>query len=373
MKKISILGSTGSIGTQALEVIDRLQGFEVLALSAGKNIKKLKEQIAKYKPKTVSVEEKSDADELKLEFPNLNVLYGEEGLIQITSNPLNDLVLTATSGIVAMKPTLCAIENGIDIALANKETLVIAGDIVMNKAKEKGVKILPVDSEHSAIFQCAGDFSLIEKIIITASGGPFLNKTKEEMEESNAQDALKHPRWNMGRKITIDSATLMNKGLEVIEAHHLFNMPYDKIDVVIHKESIVHSAVEFKDGSTIAQLGNPSMHIPIQYALTYPKREYGIESKSFNFIGKTLTFEKPDFDKFECLKLALEAGKIGGSMPCVLCIADEIAVSKFLKGDIKISDIPKIVEGAMKNHNVIKNPSLDDLFGVIEEIRKTFI
>ncbi len=373
MKKITILGSTGSIGTQALEVIDKLQNFEVLALSAGKNIKLLLEQIKKYEPKCVCIQDMKDKDKVKSEFPNIKVLSGEEGLIELCSNKENDIILASTSGKIGLRPTLKAIECGIDIALANKETLVMAGDIVMKEVKKHNVKLLPVDSEHSAIFQCAQDFSKVEKIIITASGGPFLHKTIEEMNKSTAADALKHPRWSMGKKITIDSATLMNKGLEVIEAHHLFNMPYDKIDVIIHPQSIIHSAVEFKDGSTIAQLGNPSMHIPIQYALTYPNREYGIESHSFNFLDCNLTFEKPDYNKFRCLKLALEAGKIGGSMPCVLSCANDIAVNKFLLGEISISDISNIVEEAMNKHQVITNPTIDDLIEIDKKLKQDII
>ncbi|MBE7706487.1 MAG: 1-deoxy-D-xylulose-5-phosphate reductoisomerase [Cyanobacteria bacterium SIG30] len=373
MKKITILGSTGSIGTQALEVIEKLEGFEVIALSAGKNIELLKQQIKKFMPKIVCVQNEEDIPKIKQEFANTEVVFGESGLIELCSNKENDLILTATSGKIALRPTLTAIENGINIALANKETLVMAGDIVMKKAKEKNVKILPVDSEHSAIFQCTEDFSNIEKIIITASGGPFLHKTKEEMESSSLKEALEHPRWKMGKKITIDSATLMNKGLEVIEAHHLFNIDYEKIDIIIHPQSIIHSAVEFKDGSTLAQLGNPTMHIPIQYALTYPERKYGIESKSFNFLNHNLTFEKPDFEKFRCLKLALEAGKIGGSMPCVLSCANDIAVDKFLKNEISINKIPEIVEKAMEKHSLIKNPSIDDLFEIDKQLKKDII
>lgn len=373
-KKITILGSTGSIGTQALEVIEKLEGdIKVLGLACGSNIEKLKSQIAKFNPKRVSVKNESDAQKIKSEFPNLEVLSGESGLIELSQNPENDMLLTATNGIAGLKPTLCAIEAGIDIALANKETLVMAGDIVISKAKACGVKILPVDSEHSAIFQCAPDFSLVEKIIITASGGPFLNWDKEKIKSATLKDALNHPNWSMGKKITIDSATLMNKGLEVIEAHHLFNLGFDKIDVVVHPQSIIHSAVEFKDGSTLAQIGYPSMHIPIQYALTHPTRLKGIESKNFNFVGQTLTFEKPDFEKFPCLELAFEAGKIGGTMPVVLNASNEVAVSLLLEEKIKISDIPKIVSREMEKHEIIKNPTLEEIFDIDAQIRKNVI
>jgi 1-deoxy-D-xylulose-5-phosphate reductoisomerase len=296
------------------------------------------------------------------------VLSGEAGLIELCENTNNDIIVTATSGKIGLRPTLKAIECGIDIALANKETLVMAGDIVIKKAQEHDVKILPVDSEHSAIFQCCQDFSILEKIIITASGGPFLYNTKDEMADMKANDALKHPKWHMGAKITIDSSTLMNKGLEVIEAHHVFILPYNKIDVVIHPQSIVHSAVEFKDGSVLAQLGVPSMHLPIQYAITYPKRVEGLKSKSFNFAGQNLTFEKPDFEKFPCLKLAYKAGKIGGSAPVALNAANDIAVAKFLKGEIKFSDIEKTVEYALSNHTLISTPTLDEIFAVDKEI-----
>lgn len=373
-KKITILGSTGSIGTQALEVIEKLEGnVQVLGLGAGTNIEKLKAQIAKFKPKRVSVQRVEDVCKIKSEFPNLEVLSGESGLCELSQDQENDILLTATNGIAGLKPTLCAIEAGIDIALANKETLVMAGDIVISKAREKNVNILPVDSEHSAIFQCAPDFSLVEKIIITASGGPFLNWDKEKIKNATLKDALNHPNWSMGKKITIDSATLMNKGLEVIEAHHLFNLDFEKIDVVVHPQSIIHSAVEFKDGSTLAQLGYPSMHIPIQYALTHPIRLKGIESKSFSFIGQTLTFEKPNFEKFPCLELAFEAGKIGSTMPVVLNASNEVAVSLLLEEKIKVSDISKIVSREMEKHTIVKNPTLDEIFEIDAEIRKNVI
>ena len=313
-RKISILGSTGSIGTQALEVIEKLQDkFEIIALAGGKNVELLEQQARKFNPKYVCVGEKSSS---KLEISGIKTLYGQDGLEEICSNKENDIILVAVSGKIGLKPTLKAIENNITVALANKETLVMAGDIVMQKAKEHNVKIIPVDSEHCAIHQCIKDISQVEKLIITASGGPFLHETIDEMKKATVEQALAHPRWNMGRKITVDSATLMNKGLEIIEAHHLFNMPYDKIDVVVHPQSIVHSAIEYKDGSVIAQLGLPSMHIPIQYAISYPERFEGIKSKSFSFSDiARLDFEKPDFDKFPSLKMAYQVGKLGGSAP----------------------------------------------------------
>ncbi|MBR1976711.1 1-deoxy-D-xylulose-5-phosphate reductoisomerase [bacterium] len=374
-KKVTILGSTGSIGTQALEVVEKLEGeIEVLGLACAKNIEKLRAQIKKFKPKMVCVSDYSDAKVLESEFPEIKVVSGDEGLLEIATNKEADMLLTATNGKAGLKPTIEAIKCGIDIALANKETLVMAGDIVMPLAKKHNVKVLPVDSEHSAIFQCSdGKFNFVEKIVITASGGPFLNWEKEKIETARVQDALNHPNWSMGKKITIDSATLMNKGLEVIEAHHLFGIPYNKIDVVVHPQSIIHSAVEYKDGSTLAQLGNPSMHIPIQYAFTYPTRLEGIESKSFSFLNQTLTFFEPNLEKFPCLSLAFNAGEIGGTMPVVLNAANEVAVGLFLESKINILDIACIVEREMSKHNLIENPTLDEIFMVDEEIRKNVI
>ncbi len=373
MKKITLLGSTGSIGTQTLEVLDYLNEYEVLALAAGKNVQLLAQQIEKYHPQKVSVQREEDVKFIKSKFPNLQVFWGLDGLMEICSDTKNDIILVATSGKIGLKPTLRAIENKIDIALANKETLVMAGDIVMKKARENGVKILPVDSEHSAILQCLSDKNNdAYRLVITASGGPFLNKTREEMEKSNALEALKHPRWHMGRKITIDSATLMNKGLEVIEAHHLFNMDYDDIKVVIHPQSLVHSFVEFIDGSMLAQVGFPSMHIPIQYALTYPKRQKGIKTNGFSLFGQSMTFEKPDFKKFPCLQMAYDAGKKGGSAPIVLNAANEVAVNDFLTGKISFLDIEKTVEKALCEHSTIYNLSLDDIFEIDNEIRKKY-
>ena len=351
-KRVTILGSTGSIGTQALEVLENIENkedFIIEALACNSNLDKFIPQIKKFRPKRVSVSDFESYKKLKNEFKNLEILSGEEGLVEIASKD-TDILLTATTGKVALKPTVEAIKNKVDIALANKETLVMAGDIITNLANKNNVKIIPVDSEHSAIMQASNnDFEYVNYIIITASGGPFLNKTKEEINRANANEALKHPNWHMGKKITIDSSTLMNKGLEVIEAHHLFNIPYEKIKVVIHPESIVHSAVEFIDGSIIAQMGNPSMHIPIQYALTYPKRQKGIKTNNFSFFDKTLTFKTPDYDKFPALNLAYNAGKEGGIYPCVLNAANEVAVKKFLEGKINIEGIIKTVEYALDN------------------------
>lgn len=368
-RKISIIGSTGSIGTQALEVIEKLQDkFEIIALAGGNNVELLKQQVLKFKPKYVSVGRQGNPQNFQIE--GTKTLYGNEGLEEICSNKENDIILVAVSGKVGLKPTLKAIENGIDIALANKETLVMAGDIVMKKAKEHGVKIIPVDSEHCAIHQCIKNISQVEKLIITASGGPFLNKSIDDIKNATVEQALAHPRWNMGQKITVDSATLMNKGLEIIEAHHLFNMPYEKIDVVIHPQSIVHSAIEYKDGSVIAQIGLPSMHIPIQYAITYPERFEGIKSKSFSFSEiARLDFEKPDYKKFPSLNLAYSAGKTGGSATVCLNAANEEAVFAFLQNKIKLFDIYTITEKMMATHNVIKNPDIDEIFEIDNEIR----
>ena len=373
MKKITLLGSTGSIGTQALEVLDYLDEYEVLALAAGKNVRLLCTQIEKYRPKRVCIQKQEDVQLVKSKFPQVEVLWGLDGLMELCSDTQNDIILVATSGKIGLKPTLRAIENKINIALANKETLVMAGEIVMKKAKENNVKILPVDSEHSAILQCLSDKNNDPyKLIITASGGPFLNKTREEMGKSNALEALKHPRWHMGRKITIDSATLMNKGLEVIEAHYLFNMDYKDIKVVIHPQSLVHSFVEFIDGSMLAQVGFPSMHIPIQYALTYPKRHKGIKTDSFSLFGQTMTFEKPDLDKFRCLKMAYEAGLDGTSSLVVLNAANEVAVNNFLEGKIHFLDIEKTVEKALLEHNTIKNLTIDEILELDLETRKRY-
>ena len=360
-RKISIIGSTGSIGRQALEVIEKLQDkFEIIALTGGANVELLREQALKFKPKYVCV---GNSKGEKLDIAGVKTLYGQEGLEEICSNKENDIILVSVSGKVGLRPTLTAIDNGIDIALANKETLVMAGDIVMPRAKEKGVNIIPVDSEHCAIHQCIKNIAQVSKLIITASGGPFLHKTIDDMKNATVEQALAHPRWNMGRKITVDSATLMNKGLEVIEAHHLFNMPYDKIDVVVHPQSIVHSAIEYVDGSVIAQLGLPSMHIPIQYAICYPERFEGIKSKSFSFSEiARLDFLAPDYDKFGFLNLAYSAGRTGGSATVALNAADEEAVFAFLDGRIKLFDIYEITEKIYSEHNVVKTPSIKEIF-----------
>lgn len=370
-KRIAILGSTGSIGTQALEVIDKINNdFEIVALSAGNNIELIKKQVEKYSPKIVSVKTQTDAEKLQKIYANTKFVYGEKGLIEISNIANLDIILVAVSGKIGLKPTIQAIKNKKDIALANKETLVMAGDIVMKLAKENNVKILPVDSEHSAIFQCINNRSEVKNLIITSSGGPFRNSTKEEMMNANLDEALAHPRWKMGKKITVDSATLMNKGLEVIEAHHLFNFDYENIKVVVHPQSYVHSAVEYVDGSIIAQIGIPSMHIPIQYALTYPKRVEGIETESFDFIkaGK-LEFYEPDLDKFPSLALAIEAGKKGGTYPVCMNAANEEAVFAFLEKKIKFSDIYEITKEIFNSYTSVNNPTIDDILNEDEKIR----
>ena len=361
-RKISIIGSTGSIGTQALEVIEKLADkFEIIALAGGSNIELLKQQAEKFNPKFIYASKPLTISGIKT----------ADSLEEICSDKENDIILVAVSGKIGLKPTLKAIENGIDIALANKETLVMAGDIVMKKARENGVKIIPVDSEHCAIHQCIKDISQVEKLIITASGGPFLHKSVEEMKKATVEQALAHPRWHMGKKITVDSATLMNKGLEIIEAHHLFGFDYDKIDVVVHPQSIVHSAIEYVDGSVIAQLGLPSMHIPIQYAITYPQRFEGIKSKSFSFADiARLDFEKPDFEKFPCIKLAYQAGRTGGTATACLNAANEEAVFAFLDGKIKLYNIYEITADMMSQHRVIENPTIDEIFATDEDVRR---
>jgi len=371
MKNVIILGSTGSIGTQTLEVIDKLKDFNVLALACGKNITLLKEQIKKYNPEIVCVNNENDAKTLENEFKNINILYGNEGLLELAKNNKNDILVVATSGIVSVKAVLEAIKNKKRIALANKETLVMAGDIVMKEAKKYNCEILPIDSEHSAILQCmqTKNNSFAKRLWITASGGPFLNNTRDEMKHFNVINALNHPRWSMGKKITIDCATLINKGLEVIEAHHLYNFKYENIKVAIHPQSLVHSLVEFVDGSFLAQMGIPSMHIPIQYALTYPDRFEGIKTNSFNLYNNKMEFLEPDFEKFPLLKLTIDCGIEGGIMPAVLNAANEIAVYKFLNNEINFLDIEKIVFKTTENIQNISNPTIDEIFETDKLIR----
>ncbi|TDX51893.1 1-deoxy-D-xylulose-5-phosphate reductoisomerase [Orenia marismortui] len=365
MKKITILGSTGSIGKQTLEVIKDLEEIEVLALTANSSVDLLAEQINVFKPKYAVLMNASLINELKykLNDKKTKILAGLKGLIEVATLDEIDLVVNAVVGAVGVKPTLEAIRAGKDIALANKETLVTAGSIVMREAKENNVKILPVDSEHNAIFQAlqGEDENMVKKIILTASGGPFRTFSKNKLTNVTVKEALNHPNWDMGGKITIDSATLMNKGLEVIEAKWLFDLDYDQVDVVVHPQSIIHSLVEYEDHSILAELGLPDMKIPIQYALTYPRRKpNNLESLDLAKIGQ-LTFEEPKYDLFPCLKYAYQAGEIGGTMPAVLNAANEIAVNKFLKNKIKFVDIPKIIKRVMSAHQVVDNPILEDI------------
>lgn len=365
MKKISIIGSTGSIGTQTLEVCDNLQDVQIMGLSANNNVKLAEEQIRKYSPKLFAMVNEDAAKALKIAVADTDtkVISGTDCMNEISTMEEIDTVVTSVVGIAGLVPTMNAIEKGVNIALANKETLVTAGSIVMKAAADNNVSILPVDSEHSAIFQCIGNHpqSEINRLIITASGGSFYGKKAEELENVSVKEALNHPNWSMGQKITIDSATLMNKGLEVIEAHWLYGIDYDDIDVVVHRESIVHSLVEFKDMSVLAQLGLPDMKLPIHYALCYPHRiPSGVKQLNLWEVGN-LTFGKPDYDTFRCLSLAIKAGREGGTMPTVLNGANEVAVELFLKGKIKFNDIARIVENAMENHKNVLNPKLDDI------------
>lgn len=365
MKKIAVLGSTGSIGTQTLEVVRAQKDIEVTALAAGSNITRLEEQIREFHPEIVCVWEEKKAKELALTVSDLpvKVVCGMEGLIAAAVETDAEIVVTAIVGMIGIRPTIAAMEAGKDIALANKETLVTAGHIIMPLAKEKGVKILPVDSEHSAIFQSLNgeDKNAVHKILLTASGGPFRGKTREELKKVRIEDALKHPNWSMGRKITIDSSTLVNKGLEVMEAHWLFDVSMDQVQVVVQPQSVIHSMVQFDDGAVIAQLGTPDMKLPIQYALYYPERRFLAGDRlDFWSIGQ-ITFEKPDMENFPGLSLAYEAGRTGGTMPTVFNAANERAVAKFLNREISYLTITDMIEGAMKGHTVKEDPSVDEI------------
>lgn len=370
MKKISILGSTGSIGTQTLDVVRKNRDkFEVVAISANSSINLLLEQIKDFKPKYVAVYNEESAKALKSMIPSdikVEVLSGMDGLITISSLDEIDILLTAIVGMIGLVPTLEAIKNRKIIALANKETLVTAGQLVMSEAKKRNVSILPVDSEHSAIFQCLNgeNNKEIDSIILTASGGPFRGKSKEELLNVTKNEALKHPNWSMGRKISIDSSTLMNKGLEVIEAKWLFDVEADKIDVVVHPQSIIHSMVQFVDSSIIAQMGCPDMKLPIQYALTYPERLLNdFERLDFSKLS-SLTFEKPDLDTFPCLKLAYDSLKMGGTYSAVLNAANEVLVNEFLEDKIKFYDIPYYIEKTLDAHECIKKPTLEEILHI---------
>lgn len=365
MIKIAILGSTGSIGTQTLEIVEANPDIQVVGLAAGNNVDLLEKQIRQYRPRLAAMWSEAACRDLQTRVADLpvRVVCGMEGLLELATMEEAKILVTAIVGMIGIRPTIAAIKAGKDIALANKETLVTAGHLIMPLAKEKKVSILPVDSEHSAIFQSLKGESTkqIEKILLTASGGPFRGKKKEELAGIQVEDALKHPNWAMGRKITIDSSTLVNKGLEVIEAKWLFSVGLEQIQVVVHPQSIIHSMVQFKDGGILAQLGTPDMKLPIQYALSYPDRR-PMEGKRVDFyeLGQ-LTFEKPDMETFRGLKLAYEAAQTGGSMPTVYNAANEKAVSLFLEKRISYLQITELIEAAMNNHKVIANPTVEDI------------
>ena len=374
MKKIAILGSTGSIGTQTLEVVRANKDIEVVGMAAGNNISLLEEQIREFSPKTVAVWSEEKARELRVRISDLSVkvVARMEGLIEIATIPETEILVTAIVGMIGIRPTIAGIEAGKNIALANKETLVTAGHIIMPLAKKHGVSILPVDSEHSAIFQSlqGNEKNAIHKILLTASGGPFRNRKKEELEHIQVEDALNHPNWEMGRKITIDSSTLVNKGLEVIEAKWLFDVKMEQIEVVVQPQSIIHSMVEYVDGAVIAELGTPDMKLPIQYALYYPERRY-LPGDRLDFKKLSqITFEEPDMETFYGLRLAYEAGRAGGSLPTVFNAANELAVSKFLNREIRYLEIPEIIGECMRNHKNIMNPSVEEILETEQEVYK---
>ena len=371
MKKIAILGSTGSIGTQTLEVARNNGDLEITALAAGSNIDLLERQIREFRPPLAAVWTEEKAKELRIRTADLDVkiVSGMEGLLEVAAQPESEILVTAIVGMIGIRPTIAAMKAGKDIALANKETLVTAGHIIMPLAKEKGVRILPVDSEHSAIFQCLnGENSVqLKKILLTASGRPFRGKKKEELKNVQVEDALKHPNWHMGRKITIDSATLVNKGLEMMEARWLFGVEPDNIQIVVQPKSIIHSMVEFVDGAVIAQLGTPDMKLPIQYALYYPERRY-LPGDRLDFwtLGQ-ITFEKPDMENFPGLRLAFDAAAAGGSLPTVYNAANERAVAMFLEKKIGFLEIPEIIQSCMEAHRVIPDPTVEQILETEEE------
>ncbi len=371
MKKIAILGSTGSIGTQTLDVVRANEDIQVLGISAGRNIDKLEDQVREFHPRLAAVWDEKAAKDLKVRLSDLNVkiVSGMDGLLELASMPETEILVTAIVGMLGIRPTIEAIRAGKDIALANKETLVTAGHLIMPLAKEYGVKILPVDSEHSAIFQALnGEHkNEVHKLLITASGGPFRGKKREELSGVTLEDTLKHPNWVMGQKITVDSATLVNKGLEVMEARWLFDMELDHIQVVLQPQSVIHSMIEFKDGGIMAQLGTPDMRLPIQYALFYPHRRY-LDGERLDFAKlKSITFEEPDMDTFLGLPMAMEASKAGGTMPTVFNAANELAVKKFLHQEIGFLDIYEIIGQSMSRHKKSENPNLEKILAVEEE------
>lgn len=367
MKNVAILGSTGSIGTQTLDVIRQNEDLNLVAISAGSNIEKLDEQIREFHPKLAAVWSESNAKLLREMVadvtPACKIVSGMEGLLEVAAIEESDILITAVVGMIGIKPTIAAIQAGKDIGLANKETLVTAGHIIMPLAKEHNVSILPVDSEHSAIFQCLNGEkeNAIHKILLTASGGPFRGKSRKDLEQVTLEMALKHPNWSMGKKITIDSATMVNKGLEVIEAKWLFHVEPEQIEVVVQPQSIIHSMVEFEDGAVMAQLGTPDMRLPIQYALYYPKRVF-LNGKRLDFsMLSEITFQKPDLEVFSGLQYAYDAINVGGSMPTVLNAANEFAVAKFLNKEIQFLEIYDMIQFCMEQHKVIENPNVDEI------------
>ncbi len=374
MENIAILGSTGSIGCSSLEVIEKLSHrFRIVGLAAGRNTRLLEKQVEKFKPKIVSVEKKEEADELKKRFKDgsVRVTFSQEGAEEVAGFEENDIVVSAITGIDGLKPTLAALRTGKKIALANKESMVVAGPLIKSLVQEFGSPIIPVDSEHSGVFQCLAKEKLesVQKVILTASGGPFFRKSAEEMKDVTLEEALNHPRWKMGKKVTVDSATLMNKGLELVEAHWLFGIEPKKLEVLIHPQSVVHSLVEMNDGSVLAQLSPTDMKVPIQYALTYPEREDSpLTSLDLSEI-KSLEFFKPDVDKFPLLKLARLALDEGGSFPVVLNAANEVAVAAFLQKGIRFPEIAEIVSEAVENHQKKEVKDLDDILLVDRETR----
>ena len=372
MKYISVLGSTGSIGTQTLEVVRNNGDIQVTALAAGRNIRLLEKQIREFHPALACVWDEDKAKELRIKTADLpvRIVWGMEGLLEAAVEARAQIVVTAVVGMIGIRPTIAAMEAGKDIALANKETLVTAGHIIMPLAREKGVRILPVDSEHSAIFQCLNgeDRRAVHRILLTASGGPFRGRTRDQLRNVRVEDALKHPNWSMGRKITIDSSTMVNKGLEVMEAGWLFGVELDRIQVVVHPQSIIHSAVQYADGAIIAQMGVPDMKLPIQYAIFYPHRRPMAGRRVDLFALGQLTFEKPDTETFPGLALAYRAAKAGGSMPTVYNAANEKAVELFLKGELSYLGIAQLIEAAMERHKVIANPTVAEILDTEQEI-----
>lgn len=376
MKNISILGATGSIGIQSLDVIkNNPNKFKLNSISIGENLNKLREILKYFSPELVCVKNKDDFKRMQAEYPNIKFTYGNEGLLEIATFNKSDIIINSLVGNIGLLPTIYAIESHKNIALANKETLVTAGHIINKKIKQYGVELIPLDSEHSAIFQCLNgeNHKDIKNIILTASGGSFRDKTRDELKNVTIEDALKHPNWSMGAKITIDSATMANKGLEIIEAHFLFNVGYQNIKVILHRESIIHSMVEFNDSSIIAQLGTPDMRVPIQYALTYPDR---IENKSFKPLNfeeiSSLNFSKVDLSRYPCVKMAFDAGKLGGTATTIFNSSNEEAVRLFLSKKISFLDIENLIEKSLSHYKIIEDPDLNTIIELDKEV-KSFV